>query len=153
MKNFTQFLDHSDEPFVVYDKDKIVYHTTGKEIADKIKKEGFKTGQELDVSEKRGAIFFSDLNVNYGLYARNREGDLYEGQEIATIPVNIKGLKLLNMNFKQKGVFVNHKKYKDFVVCGQLDKLPYCDGSISYLENGLIYEVALTKETANERMV
>lgn len=145
--NFKEFLTHSDEPYVIYDNDRIVYHFTGSEIAKKIKKEGFKTGKELNVSEKRGAVYFSDKNVNYGLYSRNQEGEIYQGQEIGKVQLNIKGLKLLNMNYKD-----HYKKYKNFVVWGELDNLPNCDGSIFFLEDGRIYEVALKVQIANNKL-
>ena len=87
------------------------------------------------------------------MYARNREGEIYHGQEIGTVPINIKGLKLLNMNYKKDGIFVYHKKYNNFVIGGELDKLPKCDGSISFLKDGRIYEVALRKDTANKLLI
>ena len=60
--------------FIQYVKDVFVYHITSSKVAEQIKEEGFKTGQELDVAEKRSAIYFADKTVNYGIYARNQEG-------------------------------------------------------------------------------
>lgn len=114
--------------------------------------DGFITGFELGVSEKRKAIFFADRDVNYGIYARNKEGEIYEGEEIGEILLNIKSLKLLNMTYKnQDGVFINHKKYKDINTRGELYDIPYdIDGTISYLEDGRIYEICLKKDVAND---
>lgn len=140
--------------FIVYDHDKIVYHITSKSREILIKKYGFKTGDELGVGERRKAIFFSDKDVNYGIYARNKEGEIYEGEEIGEIKINLKGLKLLNITYKIDGEWINHKKYNDFVVRGELDKIPLnIDGTISFLSDGRIYEVCLTKEIANKIIV
>ena len=150
-KDFLLESKNDNKLFIIYDNDVFVYHITSSKIADKIKEEGFKTGKELGVSEKRSAIYFSDKSVNYGIYARNQEGDIYECDEIGEVKVNLKGLKLLNMNYKENDVFINHKKYNSYVVKGELDKIPYeIDGTISYLEDGRIYEVALFKDVANK---
>jgi hypothetical protein len=140
--------------FVIYDTDKFVSHITSETAANKIIKNGFRTGEELNVAEKRNAIFFSDNDVNYGLYARNKEGETYEGEKIGEIIVNIKGLKLLNMTYKENGNFINYDKYKNFNVKGELEKIPYdIDGTISFLDDGRIYEVALKKDVANRIIV
>lgn len=140
--------------FVIYDTDKFVSHITSETAANKIIKNGFRTGEELNVAEKRSAIFFSDNDVNYGLYARNKEGETYEGEKIGEIIVNIKGLKLLNMTYKENGNFINYDKYKNFNVKGELEKIPYdIDGTISFLDDGRIYEVALKKDVANRIIV
>ena len=137
--------------FIQYDKDEFVYHITSSKIAERIKEVGFKTGQELGVAEKRSAIYFADKTVNYGIYARNQEGETYDGDDVGEVKVNLKGLKLLNMNYKENGVFVNHKKYNTLVVRGELEKIPFdIDGTISYLDGGRIYEVALFKNVANK---
>lgn len=151
--SITEYLKENkkyDDFFIVYNVDRLVYHITSKTNAEKIIKNGFKTGFELGVSEKRKAVFFSDKDVNYGLYARNKEGETYAGDEVGEIVVNLKGLKLLNMTYKKDGKFINHNKYKDLNVKGELDEIPYdIDGTISFLEDGRIYEVALKKEVAN----
>jgi hypothetical protein len=88
------------------------------------------------------------------LYARNRESELYENEEIGEVPVNLKGLKLLNLTYKENDIFVNHKKYNTFVVRGELEKIPYdVDGTISFLEDGRIYEVALKKDITNKVII
>jgi hypothetical protein len=68
------------------------------------------------------------------------------------IPINIKGLKLLNLNYKDKsGQYINHKLYNNYVVRGELNKIPLdIDGTISFLNDGRIFEVCLSKETTNE---
>lgn len=138
--------------FITYNEDRFVSHITGSEVVGDIHKNGFKTGKEMGISEKRGAIYFSDKDVNYGIYARNeKEGDLYYGQDIGEIEVNIKGLKLLNLNYKEDNTFINHKKYNDFSIRGELDKIPFnIDGTISYLKDGRIFEVSLFKDVANK---
>jgi hypothetical protein len=157
IKPIYEFLNENNnynDFYIIYDNDKIVYHITSKNVANDIIKNGFKTGYELNISEKRKAIYFSDLDVNYGLYARNKEGELYAGDEIGEVPINIKGLKLLNMTYKENGIFINHKKYNSLVVQGELDKIPYnIDGTISFLEDGKIYEVALKKDIANKAII
>ena len=126
----------------------------GSRNIDNILKNGFKTGEELNISEKRKAIYFSDKNVNSGLYARNKEVETYEGDEVGLIKANIKGLKLLNMNYKENGEWLFHKKYNLYVIRGELEKIPYdIDGTISFLKNGDIFEVALPKEVANRIIV
>lgn len=143
-----------DDFFIVYNIDKFVYHITSENNAKNIIKNGFKTGFELNVSEKRNAIFFSDKDVNYGMYARNKEGEIYVGEEIGEIVVNLKGLKLLNMTYQKNGEFINYNKYKIYNVKGELEHIPYdIDGTISYLNDGRIYEVALKKEVANKVIV
>jgi hypothetical protein len=137
--------------FIQYDYDKFVYHITSKSVEKKILKNGFMTGFELGISEKRKAIFCSDLDVNYGLYARNKEGETYEGDEIGKIKINLNGLKLLNMTYiNNDGEYENYNKYKNLNVKGELDQIPFnIDGTISFLDDGRIYEVALKKEIAN----
>lgn len=77
---------------------------------------------------------------------------MYDGQEIGIVPLNIKGLNLLNMSYKKNDTYIHYKKYKSFVVRGELNKLPKCDGTIIFLENGSVYEVALKKEIANNKL-
>lgn len=137
--------------FITYNNDKFVYHITSENNAIDILKNGFKTGHELGVAEKRKAVYFSDKDVNYGIYARNKEGELYDGQNIGEVEVNLKGLKLLNMTYKNLNGFINHKLYQSFNVKGELDKIPHdIDGTISFLKDGGIYEVALKKDVANK---
>ena len=136
--------------FIKYKENRFVCHITSKTKADEILKNGFKTGVELDISEKRKAIYFSDKSVNYGIYARNKEGEIYDGDEIGEVCINIKGLNLLNMQYKENGIFINHKKYKNDVIKGELENIPYdIDGTISYLKDGRIFEVCLFKDVAN----
>ena len=140
-KNYNDF-------FITYDNDGYVYHITSLSNQKEIEEHGFKTGYELDKSEKRKAIYFSDRDVNYGTYARNEEGDIYEGEEIGEVKVNIKGLKLLNLSYKEDSSWVNHKKYNIFSIKGELDKIPFdIDGTISFLEDGRIFEVCLKKRS------
>lgn len=137
---------------IVYDTDKLVSHITSKKREDDIHKNGFKTGYELGVAEKRKAIFFADKDVNNGIYARNKEGEANDGEDIGEVTVSLKGLKLLNMTYKDdNNKFINYNKYNNYAVRGELDSIPYdIDGTISYLEDGRIYEVALKKEIANK---
>lgn len=146
--------DNYEDMFIEYNDDKYVYHITGEVAANNIRTQGFKTGNELGVAEKRGAIYFSDYDVNYGIYARNQDGEVYDGENIGEVKVNIKGLKLLNLSYKTEDGWINHKKYNTFAVRGELDKIPYdIDGTISFLENGKIFEVALKKEVANKVII
>lgn len=138
------------EPIITIDSNKYVVHTTGKKAADDIRKNGFKTGRELNVAEKRSAIYFSDKSVNVDMYARNKEGETYDGQEADYIEVSLKGLRLLNLSYKVDGTFPNHRQYNNYVVRGMLEELPDVDGSISFLDDGSIFEVALSKEMANK---
>lgn len=128
-----------------------VYHYTSQKVVGEINVSGFKTGFELKKAERRKAIFFSDKQVNKGLYSRNKEGELYEGDKTGFIKINIKNLTLLNLNYKdENGIYENHNKYKFHVIKGELENIPYnIDGTISFIKEGLIYEVALTKEVAN----
>lgn len=143
--------EYYDDFFITFNEDRYVSHITSEKNANDIMKNGFKTGYELNVAEKRKAIFFADNDVNYGIYARNKEGETYSGEEVGEVVVNIKGLKLLNMTYKEDGKFINHQKYKNFNVRGELDEIPYdIDGTISFLEDGRIYEVALKKDVANK---
>jgi hypothetical protein len=146
--------NNKNEFFINYKHDKYVYHITSKSNESNILKNGFKTGYELNVAEKRHAIFFADKDVNYGIYARNKDGEIYAGEEIGEVCINLKGLNLLNMTYKnKKGKFENHDKYKYINIKGELDKIPYkIDGTISFLADGRIYEVALKKEVANKRI-
>jgi hypothetical protein len=152
IKLFEQY-NTDNKMFITFDKPTIVVHVTSKDVADTIRQEGFKTGYEVNVAEKRKAIYFADKDVNYGMYARNSEGETYEGQEIGEVEVDIQGLKLLNMNYKEHNTYVNYKQYSGYVVRGELEMLPECDGSISFLEDGRIYEVALKKEVANGKLI
>ncbi|MCK9417692.1 hypothetical protein M0Q97_13700, partial [Candidatus Dojkabacteria bacterium] len=87
--------------------------------------------------------------------ARNKEGEIYEGDDIGKIKINLKGLKLLNMSYiNNDGEFENYNKYKNFSVRGELDQIPFdIDGTISYLDDGRIYEVTLKKDIANIAIV
>lgn len=153
--DISQFINEqntNNDFFVTYTNDKFVSHITSKKRELSIKKNGFKTGYELDVSEKRKAIYFADIDVNYGIYARNGEGELNFGDEIGEVVVNIKGLKLLNMTYSDSDrKFINHHKYKNFSTRGELDLIPYdIDGTISFLDDGRVYEVVLKKIIANK---
>lgn len=140
-----------DEMFIVYNKPTIVYHTTSQSAADKIKSSGFQTGHSTNIAEKRKAIYFAAKSVNPELYARNKPGEQYAGEQATSVPVDISGLTLLNMGYKENGEFVNYKKYNNLVVRGELDQIPFdIDGTISFLEDGRIYEVALKSEIANQ---
>jgi hypothetical protein len=148
----------SNKPIIIYHTSRIVYHTTNEKAALGIYKDGFKSGKELNINEKRNAVYFSDIEVNPGLYARNdREGEPNYGQKTSVIPLDLQGLRLMNMGYEQNGEWVFHNKYKAFVVRGELNKIPEfaagkIDGTISYLENGDIYEVCLPTITANNRL-
>lgn len=145
---------HESDMFIVYHQDMIVYHTTGHVAARRILAGGFRTGQDLGVAERRKAVFFADKTVNPDIYARNKAGEIYNGQRVSLVPANIKGLKLLNMTYTEDGVYVNHKKFQHLVVRGEVDQIPFdVDGTISYLDDGRIYEVCLPVETANRVIV
>lgn len=136
---------------VVYHDERIVYHTTNENAARSILKAGFKTGKDLNINEKRGAIYFADEDVNPGIYARNKQHEPYHGQATAMIPANLKGLRLLNMTYRENGEFVNFNQYKSIVPLGDFDAIPVqnIDGAISFLDDGRIYQVAVRCETAN----
>ncbi|MCK9445971.1 hypothetical protein M0Q50_03665 [bacterium] len=154
IKKYIDFINENksyDDYYITYDIDKYVYHITSKSCEINIKENGFKTGKELDVCEKRSAVYFADKDVNYGIYARNGESETYEGQDIGEVKVNIKGLKLLNMTYKDKTGWANHKLYSGIVTRGELEKIPLdIDGTISFLDDGRIYEVCLKKDVANK---
>jgi hypothetical protein len=151
---------------VIYPQDRLVYHTTNAAAADKIRQEGFRSGKELGINERRGAVYFSDQDVNPGLYARNdRLGEPYHGQATALIAVNLKGLRLLNMTetaepnskYSDPGAYPLHKAFDRFIKTGELAGIPLfaddkIDGTISYLKDGRIYEVCLPKKIANQAL-
>lgn len=126
-------------------------HVSSKRNIESILQQGFKTGYDLGIAERRKAIYFSDEGVNDFIYARNQEGEAFEGEEMGQLHINIKGLKLLNLNYKnENGEFYNHAQYQSMVVRGELEKIPFdIDGTISFLKDGRVYEVALKKETTN----
>lgn len=139
---------HSQE-YIIYRKDRFVCHTTSESAKKSIMANGFKTGKELNVAERRSAVFFADRNVNKDIYARNKEGEFYEGENAAYICVNIKGLKLLNLTVPSL-----YKQYKNFHVKGELELIDRdIDGTIMFLEDGRIYEVALKKDIANKVLI
>ena len=147
-----------DKPIVIYNVSRLVYHTTNEKAAEEIHKHGFKTGHELDVHEKRKAVYFADNDVNTGLYARNdRDTEPHFGQKAVEIPIDLKGLRLLNLSYKKDGELI-FKPYRIAVIRGELDKIPMfaegkINGTINYLENGRIYEVCLPKDLINRLIV
>ena len=145
--------DKSDGPprdhIITYKRDRTVVHDTGSKAAEAIHKEGFVVGK---YAEKRGAVYFSDEGFHgVDVYSRTQEGHAHEGQKPAKVPINIKGLRLLNLNYKDSaGEFANHKEHGLNLIHGNLEKLPKgIDGYVSYGTNGKIGEVALSAETAN----
>lgn len=143
----------ANTPTITYNRDVVVYHTTGDRAAAIIRNTGFKTGGSLGIGEKRNAVFFSAKDVNPDLYARNKSGETHEGQQPAYVGVNIRDLCLLNLNYVEDGAYVNHKQYNSIVVRGDIDQIPGVDGAISYLDDGRIYEVCLPVDVANSRIV
>ncbi len=149
LKRFNEFNHYDDDNIITYTEDRIVYHITSESAAKQIMEHGFKTGHDLGISEKRKAVYFSDKSVNYGMYARNGEGEPYQGEAIGEVPINLKGLRLLNINHAN-----NHKLYSTLVVRGELEQIPLdIDGSISFLEDGRIYEVCLPPGLATPRII
>ena len=143
-----------NDKIVKYSRSTLVYHTTSENAAKNILKDGFKTGRLLWIAEKRGAVYFSDYDVNYGLYARNEEGDTYHGQSLGMVAVDISGIPLLNLSYRENGNFVFYDQYGVYVTHGDLDKIPEFQhekvaGAISYLQDGKIYEVCLPVDIAN----
>lgn len=61
------------------------------------------------MQKKRKAIFFSDKDINGDLYARNKECEEYDGEDVGEVIANIKGLKLLNMTYTKDGKFINYE--------------------------------------------
>lgn len=144
-----------NDKIIKYSRSTLVYHTTSENAAKNILKDGFKTGRELSIAEKRGAVYFSDYDVNYGLYARNEEGDTYAGQSFGMVAVDISNIPLLNLSYREDGKFVLYDQYGVYVTHGDLDKIPEFHhgkvvGAISYLEDGKIYEVCLPVDIANK---
>lgn len=157
---FTNLSDYLNENvknndfIIIYNTDKFVTHVTSEKRANDIIKNGFKTGFELNVSEKRKAIYFSDSTVNCGIYARNKDGECNEHENIGEVIVNLKGLNLLNLTYLENGKYVNYIKFNNFSIRGELNNIPYdIDGTISFLDDGRIYEVALKKEIANKCII
>lgn len=86
---------------------------------------------------------------NPGIYARNH------GQTVAVLAVNLKGLRLLNMSYRENLSFVFHQQYGNFITRGELEKVPMFRngevvGAISYLDDGRIYQVCLPAKIANQ---
>lgn len=153
-EEFIKRINEKDDFYITHNEDRYVSHITSLPRSKEIMERGFKTGHELNISEKRKAVYFSDRDVNYGMYARNKQGEVNDGEDIGEVVVNIKGLKLLNMTYEKDGIYLNHKKYKDYNVRGEFENIPFeIDGTISYLEDGRIYEVALKKDIANRVIV
>jgi hypothetical protein len=139
-----------NEPVITVTDKTVVVHETSADAARAIVASGFRTGRDLGVAEKRGAVYFADPSVNPGLYARNDDGDTYAGQEAGQVSVDIAGLRLLNLTYREDGRFVHHERYKSVVVRGDLSELPEgVDGAIAFLADGRIYEVALPADVAN----
>lgn len=83
-------LDLSDR-VVIYHHDRLVYHTTNAAAAANILRQGFRTGADLGVNERRKAVYAADKDVNPELYSRNdRDTEPYHGQSTALIPINLK---------------------------------------------------------------
>lgn len=153
----------AESRIVVIKHDLIVFHTTNEAAAAKIDRDGFRTGRELDVNERRNAVYFAGRDVNPGLYARNeREDDPYYGQRAVVIPANLKGLRLLDMTesshdglpYADPRAFPLHKAFNRFITQGDLHGISLfaegrIDGTISHLRDGRIYEVCLPKDVAN----
>jgi hypothetical protein len=138
-------------PVVRFEDSRIVHHTTGEKAAEAIAAGQFQTGADLGVAEKRGAVYFADEDVNPGIYARNDEGGSYEGQQARTLPIDIRGLALLNNEYAPDQGYPNHQQYGNNRIRGEFDTLPPgVDGYISFLDDGRIYEVALPAATANQ---
>ena len=138
-------------PVVRFEQSRIVHHTTGEKAAEAIAAGQFQTGADLGVAEKRGAVYFADEDVNPGIYARNDEGGSYEGQQARTLPIDIRGLALLNNEYAPDQGYPNHQQYGNNRIRGEFDMLPPgVDGYISFLDDGRIYEVALPAKIANQ---
>ncbi len=141
------------EHIVSYNQDRVVHHATGSDVAAKIYKEGFKVGKELGSKRTsvRDAVYFADKGMVDNIYARTGEFEDYAGQKAATIPVNLKGLKLLNLNHKDAdGQLDIAKEHWEHSTMGDLTHLPKgLDGYIGYSADGRIGEVVLSKDTAN----
>ena len=125
-----------------------IFHETSQINVDKIMKEWFKVWKELNVAEKRWAIYFGGKWVNEWMYSRTKGWEAFAWQKPWKIKIDTSDLNLLDMNIKE-----NYIKYNDYVVRWELDKLPkWYDWTISRLKDGRIYEVALKKDVANRKL-
>lgn len=131
------------------DSREIVFHQTGDRQKEAIEKEGFKTGQETGLAEKRGAIYAAGNTVNEGMYSRTDEGSTFAGQKPAKIAIDIRGLRLFDAT---KYGFAS--EIGKAIVKGDLSRLPPgYDGAIRFLDNGEVYEVALSAASATRHMI
>jgi len=155
-------LDLSDR-VVIYHHDRLVYHTTNAAAAANILRQGFRTGADLGVNERRKAVYAADKDVNPELYSRNdRDTEPYHGQSTALIPINLKGLRLLNItdgphppgtSYSDPEAFPFHKAFQAIVNRGDLHRIPpfaegKIDGVINYLDDDRIYQVCLPADVA-----
>jgi hypothetical protein len=129
----------------------IVFHETSKSAEEKILKEGFKTGKELNTGETTNAIFTSQVFENS--YVRNSNKGI-------RIPINIKGLKLMNVDeipidnskksFEQESYIIRCNAEDGIFPNGY-------DGIISYHKHGKyknkIWECVLKPEVAIKRII
>lgn len=139
-------------PAVTFPESRIVYHQTGSKSADAITRGEFKSGKDVGIAEKRGGVYFADRDVNEGVYARTGELEAHEGQTPTWLPIDIKGLKLLNTGYTAPdGTWPLHKLHGAEKIRGEFHNLPEgFDGFIDFLSDGRIYEVALPPDKANQ---
>lgn len=128
----------------------IVFHQTGDRAAAAILKEGFKTGKDLKVAEKRGAIYAAGNTVNEGMYARNEEGAANEGQKAAKVAIDIRGLKLFDAT-----KYGSMTEIGSQITRGELDAFTEqgYDGTVRFLKDGSVYELALPESIASKRVM
>ena len=138
---------------ITYKEPRIVWHQTGHQSAKTIRAGGFKSGSEVGLAEKRGGVYFADLDVNPQLYSRTAEGEAHAGQPPDAIPLNLQGLRLLNLSYEPTPKnWPLHKEFGAKMIRGEFDTLPEgIDGAIQFLDDGRIYEVALPPSTANRQ--
>jgi hypothetical protein len=138
---------------ITYTEPRIVWHQTGHQSAKAIRAGGFKSGSEVGLAEKRGGVYFADLDVNPQLYSRTAEGEAHAGQPPDAIPLNLQGLRLLNLSYEPTPKnWPLHKEFGAKMIRGEFDTLPEgVDGAIQFLDDGRIYEVALPPSTANRQ--
>jgi hypothetical protein len=123
--------------------DDIILHQTGKNTADKINKEGFKSGKETGLGEKRSEVY--GMSAYDWMNHKKFSKDTYarDGSDVAEVAIDTKGLKIIDRS-KQK--FTDEEYVK-----GIHKQIPegYDGVKVGY-GNG-VNEVLLKPEVANAR--
>jgi ribosomal protein S18 acetylase RimI-like enzyme len=138
----------------------IIWHQTGSKAAKLILQHGFDTGINLSKGEGTGAIFFTSWKPTGTNYTRGEKSARY-------IPVDTSGMNLLDTNNLLARTDITDKSINSMIDKGIWDiqqasdyqyKLWAENGSwdqkfdgiiIRSISTGLIYEIALSKKSAN----